>query len=305
MLVLVAMAACESEDETAPATAGPIPIGDLRGEAVGAQCDFLARCGWQPDALTCRRVDFASNELLQLIVDVTRGQLPYNEIAARAWVEGVRAQPCSRHNASKERELAQAWEAVFAGPVPMGSGCWVDGECEGTGVCDRSACEDSWECCSGACAPAPGFLPFGAPCGQEGALPCEDGAYCGEEGVCNPRADVGEPCSDSNGCGDDQGCDWNTGTCYLLVLPDEACDPTFDSPCRDYDRFCNGTCVRLPGDGQPCDPEGPGCLGYAMCVEGTCRRRALEGEPCDVVECLGDLQCYDGICGKPAVLTCG
>lgn len=300
--VALLLAACGG-DEAEPSPPGPIPVGQVRAEWLAAHCDARVRCGAEPDAMTCRRSEFASGELLQLVADASQGRVGYDAAAARAWIDAVGLQSCSVHDTAGAAKLEAARKAVFKGKAAVGAPCFVDGECAGSGVCDLGACGGNGGCCAGVCAAAPAPGAPSQPCAS-GPTPCVAGAYCAGD-HCEAKAAEGQACSSSDACNDGQACDQSqTNTCYKLAGSGQACQTALSVGCAGYDQYCNeaGACARLPGDGAPCTAAGV-CLGYAACVDGTCKRRPVEGEPCSDA-CMGDLVCVNGACGRPQIEIC-
>ena len=323
LLSVAALVSCSS-DETAPPPPQPIKIADLQAAAESANCDYLVRCSWMPDKATCKSLDGADYELLQLIADAVFGKVHYDEKAARAWVEAVRSQKCELGEGIK-KALEAAWEPVFTGTVKEGGACFVDDECAGKNVCDLSGCSSA--CCAGTCSPPPPAAKEGEPC--DFTIACEDQTFCGiDDGsggaggggggtgmqICKPRADNGQPCLGQQGCQDGQLCDvGGSDKCYKLSPDGSPCNPGLQYSCLEYNHFCDEStskCIALPGAGEPCAPTSEYCAYYAYCdVNGTklCNSKPVEGEPCDPdgVRCLGDLVCNGSTCARrPPIQTC-
>jgi len=309
-VALVLVSSCAG-DETATGP-GPIPLDRIRAFSVAANCDFLVRCGFEPDVMTCRRVDGADDELLQLIADARIGKVKYDAAAALVWIGALSSRTCAIHGPAADENLADAWKPVFVGTIAEGGACYVDDECKNGLVCDRSACTDGTECCAGKCVGAPAPIAEGEAC-DIGSTPCVAGSHCGPAGPgtsdhqCVVAADPGKPCTMFAGCKDNQLCDQDmTGMCYALATSGQSCDPTHPVACAAYTELCSpkNVCASLPRDGEPCNVDGPGCLSYAVCVEGTCVRRPALGEACDMLPCLGDLDCDNGICSTRTLHVC-
>jgi hypothetical protein len=305
----LAVLACSSE--SAPQPPGPIPAEDLRAEVEAAQCEFLVRCTWMPDAATCSSVDGADYELLQLLADVSSGKVEYDAQAGRAWVEATREQPCNSTFAAMAA-LEAAYDAAFLGTIALDGPCFVDQECVAGAMCDRAACQDGPECCAGTCVARPVPVPIGGDCSM-GA--CEDAAWCDPAGgdmgsgpTCAPRVGNGQACVDELSCQDGLLC--GSGQCYRLSPQGAPCNPSLSTSCLDYSNWCDpaqNECVLLPAAGEPCGTSGAGCQLYAYCDGATCQPRPKEGEPCfdSGPQCLGDLRCQDDVCvANNAVEVC-
>src|SRR5262245_19527770 len=127
-LIPAVVTSCSGDDEKAPP--GPIPIDAFRAEAEAANCEFEVRCGAMPDKATCKKLDRADYELVQLIADAVFGSVKYDPAAGRAWVEAVRTQKCEIGDGIP-KALKAAWEPVFVGTLGAGKPCFVDDECSG------------------------------------------------------------------------------------------------------------------------------------------------------------------------------
>src|SRR5262249_4936473 len=174
-LATVATLTSCSDDEAAKS---PIPLDNLRSEFESANCDFEVRCTQMPDKGTCKKVDRAEYELLQLTADAAFRKVKYDPVAARIWVEIVRGQ-AGQATVAVATTLENAWDLVFVGTVGKGGPCLVDDECAGTSACDRSMCGNGPACCAGVCTPRPKHVPLGGDCSMG---TCEDSAYCDTEG---------------------------------------------------------------------------------------------------------------------------
>lgn len=159
---------------------------------------------------------------------------------------------------------------------------------------------------------------------EEGQAPrvCASGFGCGiSEGemeatcrVTTPTFEVteGQPCGTeepSNLCEPDLFCGFNEDfslSCKPRVALGETCGVGFLNSCQtgaacvgiDVENMIfTGTCEALPGDGEPCLPEGLfRCESGLACTEaGVCERPGLLGEACDTEE-----QCFSGRCEADA-----
>lgn len=317
--VLVAAAALHGgckEESRDPASEG-MPVESLRAEIESAECERRVRCGFMPDAETCMELVSMPTSLMQLLADVVYGVVEYDGVAARSCVAALRAGECDALAPPLAR--VEACREMFRGSAQEGDACLADGECADGAFCDRSLCDGEDACCGGVCSPEPVRARIGDDCSQRA---CVDEAYCddsggegGEGGAeallprCKARRDNGEACTSSRECKDGQRCsgEGEEGKCYILAKLGERCNPDLDVACLSLDAWCDpatSTCVRLPGDGEPC-ADGDRCLGYAYCDGGTCVVRPGEGELCpeDGPPCLGDLRCEGEFCAPPPPAT--
>jgi hypothetical protein len=293
---------------------------DLLAAERVARCEYLVRCGFSPDMDVCWGATEYDRALLQAIGSTAFGNVTYDPVAARAWIDAILERSCDR---SRElaREIADARAAVFEGQQELGDGCFTDEECTGDAVCDQWDCPNNQTCCVGTCV-AFRELALGESCplpDQREAMwsVCEETTWCRPEerddgepptiGVCAERMDNGLPCTRHDECLDGQLCDLGgRNQCYRLSEPGEPCNPNLAaSACLGIDQVCDpaeSICVSLPGDGQNC-VQGR-CQPYAVCDEETdvCRSRPHRGQSCDGGgQCLGDLRCRDGRCEREVV----
>ena len=296
---------------------------DLAEAERSARCEYMVRCGFSPDAETCRATTEVDRALVQALGSAAFGYVGYDEVAAKAWIEALQERSCERTR-ELARELAEAREAVFEGRRELGGACFTDEECSGAAVCDRWECPNNQVCCTGTCV-ASRELAVGDTCplpGERDTLrsACVEEAWCepneppeGEPattGTCRARMDNGQPCTTHDECLDGQLCDiGGRNQCYKLSEDDEPCNPNLAaSACLGVDQVCDpgqSQCVPLPGDGRPC-VQGR-CQPYAVCIDETCQRRPRRGEECEGggPPCLGDLRCREGTCQRdPVVLVC-
>lgn len=202
-------------------------------------------------------------------------------------------------------------DLVFQGTVAEGGTCFGHSQC-GQGACVKDpACVA--ECCAGQCgAPPPAPAPppkIGEPC-DGGA--CEVGAYC-ESNTCVAQHVPGHACSGNNECKPPAVCDYNfamdTAICRIPVPRGGTCDPEYSLSCDltyDICSFATKTCVRSKPIGQECSVDGE-CSPYGYCANThTCAKRLPKGAKCDEFEanCLGDLQCINGVCDFVAATIC-
>jgi hypothetical protein len=78
-----------------------------------------------------------------------------------------------------------------------------------------------------------------------------------------------------------------TGSC-VIAFPDVCPAGQY---CDVPDQAFEGTCVALPGDGQPCADTSVECAANTRCENGTCRSLKDNGASCQT-----DDSCYGGAC---------
>jgi hypothetical protein len=323
LLVLGLLSASACDQDEAPV----VQSADLRDEELDARCEYLVRCGYMPDAGTCRASQRYDQSLVQTLGSTSFGRAGYDREHAARWLDTLRNLGCEG-TAENARLYAEARAPVFAGRVAVGGSCFADDECTGDAVCDRAACPGDQLCCTGECV-AQRVLGVGERCplpqpGVRITAACEAAAYCQlppddgsgmppTQGTCQPRSDNGLPCDQVDGCLDGQRCDrGGTDNCYKLAASGEMCNPSLQrGSCLAVNEACTGsspTCELAPGPGQPC-VRGQ-CAGWAVCRnEGdadTCVAMLRAGEACDgSVPCLGDLRCRNDVCTLDStVLVC-
>lgn len=292
---------------------------DLAAAERAARCEYMVRCGFSPDADTCRATTEVDRALVQAVGSAAFGHVDYDAQAAKAWIDDLRERSCDRTR-EVEGALDDARAGVFEGRRELGDGCFTDEECRGPAICDRWDCPNNQVCCTGTCIETR-ELGVGDTCplpGERDALrsACEETAWCSPDdpdegepttGTCLERMDNGQACTRHDECLDGQLCDvGGRDQCYKLSEPGEPCNPNLQaSACIGIDQVCDpqqSICVALPGDGRPC-VQGR-CQPYAVCVDDACERRPRRGEACEGggPPCLGDLRCRDGVCERDTVV---
>jgi hypothetical protein len=283
-----------------------------------ARCTFFVRCGVSPNRETCLASEEPDRVLVQALGRVPFGAVSYDGEAAAEFIDALQERSCDSTIAAR-RESEDLRRAVFEGEAAVEGACFIDDDCEGEAVCDRTMCPDGQGCCTGVCVQTE-IVPVGSPCPLTDPAArlrtrCDDDAQCAammdapdesDTGICTARVDQGQPCNGDQECLDGQRCSPEGRTCFILSGETDPCNPALGpAACLDFDKTCSadGFCGPLPGDGQPC-VEGR-CQAFADCVEETCIARSAAGENCMERPCLGDLRCVDGVCELETVqLVC-
>ncbi len=152
-------------------------------------------------------------------------------------------------------------------PCPNGAPCEGGGDCQ-SGFCDALTC---------------------APCLASAS--CAQGFYCDvTSGVCAPRLDNGEACSEDEQC--------SSSSCV-----DGVCCTTFACPaCTACDLNGQGTCSPMP---MGVDKTGPNTCDGAMSCDSAGACRIGLGQPCQMsFDCASGL-CKSGFCAVPPASCVG
>ena len=154
---------------------------------------------------------------------------------------------------------------VFTGGREHGATCtphWDDWRSASPGLLAAGQCEGGLDCRTGTCGASQyPLVPQGEPCHLELGVACEQGTYCGPDGICHPRATVGEPCDTPGACQVGEFCEGLTqpgagaGTCRARRAEGSSCDPEEIESCE-YPGFCSS-------DGR-CESHWPGVCFYGL-----------------------------------------
>lgn len=179
-----------------------------------------------------------------------------------------------------------------------GAACTADEQCIFDFVCAAGKCNDAPRVAQGnACAPD--------------MLPCQDGLYCNESGLCVPLAAAGQACARPNAC--QAGLFCLGGACTAWLDVGGACSAGTGgaaSGCPSTQSCTAGACAPVAGaklgplarcggdadcaDGLYCSTSGSYCF-YAGGVNAVCQSDH---------ECARDLQCLAGACHLPGYIMC-
>lgn len=214
--------------------------------------------------------------------------------------------------------------------------CSASGSCPGT-CTERgqvgASCDGDGECAPGlACATTDGrcYQPAAAGdlCGPTAVESCDLGLVCvganqdtNQPGNCRTYSELlvaklGDSCDLIEGpyCEPHLSCviesfsaSGAVMTCQERVQSGAACKPAGPDMCGQAE-YCqvvagtlDGTCTKLPGDGEPCGAEPfnqtPSlCAAYTRCDGGTCRALAGLGQSCGADEVCHSENCSGGVC---------
>jgi len=283
-----------------------VPLDDLAGDLLDAECDFLVACAAAPDRTTClASIGVDSAELATLKADVAAGIVVYDGQAAAACLDVYKSLTSCKQTAIGDlgQKLDAACGHVFTGTVAVGSACFFSEECANEGICDRTTCTSSG-CCAGTCHAKPTAIPPGGDCSNP--LPdqdCVDGTVCtadpGGGGTCKAPLAAGAPCGPYDRCAPPYQCGGtidpvtNEGTCVAPPGTGQACD--MSGNCDDARDVCDQTtrvCTSRIAVGGACAAPAT-CVGYANCDGTTCVAVAGPGASCDSAldSCLLNLSC--------------
>jgi hypothetical protein len=306
---------------------GPIAYDELVEAQAAVICEYFVECGYATSTELCldgwSRISTPSVDLDAAVDD---GTVRYDAAAAGECLDAIRAASCASFFEGFDEESC---DRVFEGTIESGNPCWIDEQCISQS-CEVDAC--AMACCQGTCIAPPPDAGVGEGCFGSGQ-DCVDGAYCDfETGLCAAEKAAGEACPGGYGCEGGLAC--ISGSCE--VPPGEG-EPCAELQCAapfacDID---SGTCQRLRGEGQACNPEASicalgltcnpssstctapggigspcagdfffgGCAGEAYCAydfetgEGTCQPRVANGGACDDARACQSDYCGDaGTC---------
>ena len=130
------------------------------------------------------------------------------------------------------------------------------------------------------------------------AADCVAGSFCNQQDICQAEAAAGAECADGfftcvSGYVCDLGPDFTPGTCVKVPGSGETCDPAFGgefvdgrlscSQSTDYCDKTSNTCVsRIAVDGSCAGDLEDACVNYSECISGVCTASPGAGESCDV-----------------------
>ncbi len=261
---------CGGSVESDSASGGPIAKADLPAVFSAAVCEGLAPCcatvGFGYDAAACQQRSSYIEGLLEFVDD---GYETYDPMAARrcvdAWVAAEQSCSPSAFNVANPQV---ACEQIIQGTEPLGAPCNTvldcaapATNCELAGPGGQAYCRTTLvalkhghagEACTQSCSGKCTYLALSPEAGTRVACYEEDGLACGPSQLCEPPAEVGQPC-DIAQCVPSALC--ASGTC-ASGHTSGPCDPKSTPVCGDG-YFCDGTACRakLP-DGNPCDLSG-------------------------------------------------
>lgn len=288
---------------------GPIPLADLPGRVLSAECALEVRCKQSPSQQAC--TESLKVRVNQIMADVDAGKVHYDGVAAGECLDLFKSLNCTYSSAITT--TSDPCRKTFQGTVADDGPCFVGEECISQ-TCDKTSCDLTAQCCAGTCAPTVTTLATGADCSALGAR-CVSDSFCLRDNVamtatCVKKIALGQPCNNSVECANGLGCLVETpgagvgGTCAKRPARGEACSrDTF--PCDAYTDTCDpttGKCVPRAEPGAACMLE-TDCVLYANCDMTAMKCVALggRGATCaDNVDCLNALECVGGKCTAPA-----
>jgi hypothetical protein len=158
----LSIVACNNHDNS-------IPLSQLRSAVADAECERYVRCGYYPDAATCKATFVWAHDL---VAAANAGIIRYDGKAEAACLDFIRERGC---NCTDEYAVEPAsCKSAFQGTRQMGEACTFDQECE-SAQCDRISCSEL--CCTGTCREPYVTVAVGGDC-SGGVARCADGAFC-------------------------------------------------------------------------------------------------------------------------------
>jgi Dickkopf-like protein len=286
---------------------GPSSYADFRSQLATEWCARQIRCGEVGGSESQEHCSVAAPLLLTLrgAVDVTASigahRMIFHPDNASECIGAVKHAPCDPLQAADDFQR-QCHGVVTAG-VPNGDACWGDDECVG-GVCVAPDC-------GGVCTP---FATVGGACVASGGPPdqsCDPTVqFCGDDAICDIKAQKGKPCSDDSQCIFDFIC--VAGICNdpPRIARDEVCGTT-SPPCADG-LYCDetGTCEPLLAAGAAC-ARPDACKTGLVCANAVCAPWLDVGGACNASPdaiasgCPATQTCTGGACAPLAGVKAG
>jgi hypothetical protein len=302
-------AACGSHAglEEAPLPDAPVGDGPGLGELCGAvpttpdaweDCYLRRWCAWYVGCVPLNPYRDAA-ECVARADEVEGGRLTAERrarelavAAGRAHLEPAAFARClddlseSRCNTAR---FSPACAARYRGEIADGGACSSSAECASPGATCASGCTDA--CCGGTCEPK---AALGEVCSDFDG--CQPGLRC--HGTCR-AGDIGTACGAHLDCDPEAWCD--AGTCAADLPVGAACTNPLqcggNADCIGLSiaHATPGTCQPISSPGDRCDGL---CYGNLYCAgDGRCRALPGEGESCGAVPCRGvELYCRGGVC---------
>lgn len=287
---------------------------DLLTELYDVQCGYAAKCGsFESEAACHASIDATGGGAFQsILAAIDDGTIEYDADKAGDCLDLYREQGCEF--AGFHNQDLSACDAVFTGTVPTGGACMIDEQCAGGGDCERTdaSCDPNVACCPGTCVDGDVTQESqeGGPCNDD-AHDCAVAFYCAvtsddAPGTCTkPIAGEGSPCNELDACADPMYCDIfaDVPTCVRPPGSGEACDPEGLLGCADNRDYCDATmtCARRGEEGATCASDDE-CMQYAACITGLCVAERGPGGACGGTTdpgCAGSLECTNGTCALP------
>jgi hypothetical protein len=277
-LLLVFLVAC----------GGSVDLADYIDSAVDARCEYLVRCGLFENTSSCHAYydgRVPQNPSIEAAVDA--GKMTYDGEAANDCFDALASASCSR-----DAELSDTCDHIFAGKVADGAACAFDAEC----VSDNCAVSDCvMACCPGTCSPARPVPKIGEQCN----FVCEDGAYCALDSTCKAVLPKGASCDYPLACDRGLYCagvtSMTAGTCTATPKTGQSCTDLCDAI---GDDCTNGTCkpVGLLGDSCTSDND---CSSYYECdASQHCAEQMATPAMPNGSTCSSSIACQSHYCGN-------
>lgn len=310
--IVVGATACSGASNSGP----PLTVDEYLAAARDAMCNRFVQCGEIESLDVCKATGLSELNSLPAIASVraafATGRATFDGNKARACVDALVAQGCD-NEAAASRATPRVCLQVARGTVPMNQPCAVNEECV-TQFCSPVDATCDQGCCLGSCGID---VPLN---GGEGEMcvffTCGDGLYCDQEVdyKCRRLLPAGAHCSRATTARSYEECDYgymcrldspSSGTCVPVPGLGEPCT----SICRDVGTVCHPTariCVPVSKAGDSCaqGQYSPLCGSFNQCdASGHCAPPAPVGAPCTSL-CPSPNQYCAPAAGTTSTRTC-
>ena len=275
---------------TACGTGGEaVAVADFITQWNESSCREQVRCGVYEtqDACVAAATSATAQHNLQLVDDVARGVIVYDDVAAGDCINAIEYQSCEQAKLALPDECASA----VAGTIADGGGCLEYNECA-SGYCSVNFELNS--CAAGTCVPAAPIVSLGGACAS-GTDRCTDGAFCNSSGVCVQLLAAGGACDSTDDCAAGLSC--ANSLCTPRAELGKPC--VTDDDCASLGTYCQGApgatvCSAPAGRGQSCVYAD--CISELYCNPTTqlCGDFVAIGQPClpgGEINCVAGATC--------------
>lgn len=264
----------------------PVSLTDFESATRDAFCRHYEACSMVESLDTCH--ELGPGVVIRVAASqraaVDMGRSKYSGDHTASCLEAFAERSCDVTSQSG-RTIPDACFTEFTGTGAAGSACAFDGECASLDCNAPASCQMA--CCTGTCvgdAP-PGHARLGESCEH---ARCDPGSFCDAAMLtCVALAPAGAFCGSPAECRYGLDCDPG-GTCVALPGPGQPCT----GACRDEGTTCSattGTCVKVGLAGAPCASSEDCSPVYRCDATRHCSAGLPLGSPCTAgVACAGD-----------------